>query len=324
MPFSIRVHQRGFTLVELLVVIAIIGILVSLLLPAVQSAREAGRRAQCSNNLKQIGLGLHNYEGTFKTLPYGNNYGAGSTPRAAPSWSALVLPQIEQTGLYESFKFNLAMDDAQNRVPVTTRVVAYTCPSDGAATEGVLGTRCSCCSLGNPQRSMALWYPGSLGPVHRDTCQLCSNLTAGPTNFCCQGNNYGNNNTGPGMFARYYKGIRFSLVTDGLSNTIMCGETLPDQYVHVAAFSNNMSLVSTNIPINTMATPSQIPKDGMSDATLHSVNPHPIMGGLKSRHSGGAQVAMGDGSVRLLSQNIDYRILCGLGTRSGGETTPLE
>ena len=155
--------RKAFTLVELLVVIAIIGILVALFLPAVQAAREAGRRAQCANHLKQIALGLHNYEGTFKTLPYGNNYGTGSVRTAAQDWSTLVLPFIEQTALYDSFKFKLALDDPQNRAAMTTRVAGYVCPSDGASTEGVLGTRCSCCGLGNPQRMMALWYPGSWG-----------------------------------------------------------------------------------------------------------------------------------------------------------------
>ena len=106
------------------------------------------------------------------------------------------------------------------------------------------------------------------------------------------------------MFARYFKGVRFAAVTDGLSNTIMCGETLPDQYIHVSAFGfSNMSLTSTNIPINTMATAAQMPKEGMNDSTLHSINPHPVMGGMKSRHPGGAQAALGDGSVRMFNQS---------------------
>jgi prepilin-type N-terminal cleavage/methylation domain-containing protein/prepilin-type processing-associated H-X9-DG protein len=317
-------HSSAFTLVELLVVIAIIGILVSLLLPAVQAARESARRTQCVNNLKQIAIGLHNYESAFKTLPYGNNYGTGSVRTAAPSWTTMILPQIEQQNVYQLFDFSKAMDAVENRAAVTSRLQVYVCPSDNASRDGVLTTRCSCCNLGNPQQSMALWYPGSMGPVHRDSCVFCSNGTPGSENFCCQGSNYGNSGSSPGVFGRWWKGIRLAQITDGLSNTIMIGETLPDQYIHMAAFSSNMSLAATNIPINLMATRAQMPVVGMSDAELHTQNPHHLMSGFKSRHPGMAQFAFGDGSVRPLFQTIDYRTFCALGTRSGGEAVTAE
>jgi prepilin-type N-terminal cleavage/methylation domain-containing protein/prepilin-type processing-associated H-X9-DG protein len=316
---TIRQQRSGFTLVELLVVIAIIGILVSLLLPAVQAARESARRAQCMNNLKQIAIGLINYESTFKVLPYGNNYGAGSTAFAAPSWSTLILPQIEQQNLYQAFNFNVLLNDPKNQAAVTTRVAVYTCPSDGASSNGVLSTHCTCCGFGNALRSMGLWYPGSMGPIHRDSCQFCSNSTSSSDNYCCQGTNYGKDGWTPGVFARWYTGIPFATVKDGLSNTIMCGETLPDQYVHNGAFTRNNSLAATNIPINTMAKPAEMPREGMDDATLHSINPHPTMGGYKSRHPGMAQFAYCDGSVRSHTASIDYRVYCNLGTRRGAE-----
>src|SRR5262249_45819413 len=94
--------RRGFTLIELLVVIAIIGVLIALLLPAVQQAREAARKMQCTNNLKQIGLALHNYESTYNALPYSNFFGFSVSPQAR------VLPYLEQRALYDSINFNFA------------------------------------------------------------------------------------------------------------------------------------------------------------------------------------------------------------------------
>src|SRR5262245_22393651 len=117
--------RRAFTLVELLVVIAIIGVLVALLLPAVQAAREAARRMRCSNNLKQLSLGLHNYEDVHKTLPP-----AGINTNQM-SWLVLVLPYIEQTNLYDRFNFNAGAWNANNRITIVKRVKIpiINCPS---------------------------------------------------------------------------------------------------------------------------------------------------------------------------------------------------
>ena len=315
-------RRPGFTLVELLVVIAIIGVLIALLLPAVQAAREAARRTKCANNIKQIGLGLHNYEDTFRILPYGNNYPEPSPAvRAAPSWSTMLLPYIERKNHYDAFNFNQALNSAANTPAMTTSVPTYVCPSDGAARSGVLGSRCTCCPAGQPVRGMGLWYPGSAGPVWQGaaSCLFCSNTNPSDGNFCCQGSAYGETGVGPGMFFRTRVGVRLAEVTDGLSNTILAGESLPTQNMHISAFGRNMSIASTNIPINVMATPAQIPQDSMTDGQRHTINPHARLGGYKSFHPGGAQFVFGDGSVRLLRQSIDYRADCSLGTRGGGE-----
>lgn len=316
-------RSRAFTLVELLVVIAIIGVLVALLLPAVQAAREAARRIKCANNLKQIGLGLHNYESTYQSLPWGNHYG-GAITGFSPSWATSILPFIEAQAHYEKFDFSVNLDHANNTLATTTQVKAYICPSDSNMRTGVLDVRCACCSLGNPARATATWYAGSMGPVHCDSCPFCPDQTASATNPCCQGNSWGDQGSAPGVFHRWSACTRLRDITDGTSNTIMCGETLPTQTGHIAAFSRNLTLCSTNIPMNLMATSAQLPVTGMSDSTMHSVNPPSRFNGFKSFHPGICQFVLCDGSVRSLKAQMDFTIYWALGTRFGGESVQFE
>jgi prepilin-type N-terminal cleavage/methylation domain-containing protein len=310
-------RPRAFTLVELLVVIAIIGVLVALLLPAVQAAREASRRTQCANNLKQVALGLHNYHDTHLALPFGNAY---PDVDAAFSWAAMILPHIERLPHYELFDFKKDAAHASNAQAIRTSVNTFVCPSDPAGRMPILPARCTCCGFGSAYNSMGLWYTGSMGPTQCDDCMFCPNKTPSANNFCCQGTNCGNSATATGMFHRFPRSVKFHDVTDGLSSTIMIGETLPAQNIHNAAFTRNMSLSYTNVPINTMASRSEMPKDGLDDSTLHGRNPHAKVNGYKSLHAGaGAQFGLGDGSVRMIRSNIDYRLYCELGTRAGGE-----
>ncbi len=238
-----RTPVRGFTLIELLVVISIIGVLISLLLPAVQSAREAARRAQCVNNLKQIGVALFNYESSVGAFPPGYidyqnnpNYTPDLDMGSGWGWAAMSLPFLEQQPLYSAINFNLAIRDPSNSTAVLTSLTVFQCPSDGynpqpvilwdstftnpIATVGhsnyvaVCGwEECFMNATGNPQPVYANQYDGN-------------DLDGDPTDGI-----YGSNSgitcgfgaAGIGMFWRN-SNTRIAAVTDGLSNTNMIGE----------------------------------------------------------------------------------------------------
>ena len=314
--------RRGFSLVELLVVIAIIGILVALTLPAIQAARDAARRTQCGNHLKQIGLGLLLYESTHGALPFGCGWKGQGNAVYAPTWAAMVLPQLEQQNHYDLFDFSQKLDHPANRQAITAVVPTFVCPADAPNRAAIVNSRCTCCATGAPWETHGLWYPGSLGPVDCYGCKSCPEGEDGES-YCCIGSECGWDATAPGMFHRFGVSVRMAHVRDGLSNTIMIGEAIPSESIHNTAFGATWPLAATNIPINLMAKSSELPRPILNDEQLHDVNPTGLMNGFKSRHPGGAMFCLGDGSVHFLGESINYRLYCALGTRDGGEMAPL-
>jgi len=300
----------AFTLVELLVVITIIGILISLLLPAVQAAREAARRIRCTNNLKQIGLALHTYHQVHGQLPGGSVYPTGA---GSPTWAVSIFPYLDQQTLFDAMNLNKPMYDSANQNAVTTVIPVFSCPTDPLASRPILTSRADSGPgwCWNPVTSMGLWYPASIGPTTPDQCAFCPDPTAGPSNWCCQGNSFGWNGSAVGMFGRHIKGFAFDEVKDGLSNTIMAGETLPGDCIWNGVFMVNFPVATTSIPPNTF----------MSDKGVHT--DWWKTSGYKSLHPGGFNVAMGDGSVTFLRAAIDFQLYCNLGTRAGNEAVQL-
>ena len=324
---EIGLPTRGFTLVELLVVISIIGILVGLLMPAVNAARESGRRAQCTNNLRQIALGLHSYEEAHGSLPIG----APEWDGAGANWVVLTLPYIDQQALFDQYRQDLATNQAPNSTLVTTRVATLICPSDPVSVQPILTRYCGPGSDTNATLCLGLWYAGCMGPTDdwdngTDTgCKYCPDPTTpnpGPGNYCCQGLNFGRPLSGDngtvcssaGMFGRHFSCvIRFATVTDGLSNTIMLGETLPAQSPLFGAFEFTHCIIGTNIPMNMMNQPCM--QGGNCDFLT--------IDGFKSMHPGGACFALGDAGVRFMSVSINYQLFNNLGTRAGGEPAQM-
>ena len=290
--------RSGFTLVELLVVIAIIGILVGLLLPAVQAAREAARRMQCSNNLKQLGLAMHNYHDTLKRFPPGvvRPHDVPTAFREAWGWGTLILPYIEQTPLYNSlgasqadYATRLALAGA-TVVPLTkTRIGSFICPSDSGYTEpgSVHADR-------NYQTGVGFIASGQTGPY-----------LPGSSNYIGVSGHLHNAIPNTGIVGRG-TGVRMSEITDGTSNTYMIGErdTLRcrgGSWVGSRQFSGGASLGDLLVMGHSK------PKLNLSTSIVAwNVQFYGCGVGFSSLHTGGAQFVLADGSVRFVSDSIDH------------------
>ena len=350
--------RRGFTLVELLVVIAIIGVLVSLLLPAVQAAREAARRMSCSNNLKQIGLAIHNYHDTNNSLPPGAGfYGGpavalGSIPGyerfAGPQGNNRanmryrILPYIEQQALYDAFGGDVVtQDDA--RMPDGNniqggellrgqRLPVYICPSDN--NNGRTAT-----ISGRPSRIQPSNYQFSMGPTNSmSNSPNCTCPTAVFNVLTARSQPGTNVNNPAGPFTRRggilpqgvagnpgYVG-KFGDVSDGLSNTIFLGETIVDWSAHALNGWSHANCWGrfTQVPINwdtryaSVAAATAAGKTGCEARCNWNTAE-----GFKSRHSGGAQFVMGDGSVQFMSNAINMVTYNALGSKNNGDAASL-
>lgn len=309
------VRRRGFTLIELLVVIAIIAVLIALLLPAVQQAREAARRTQCKNNLKQLGLALHNYADAFGMFPaghmdtYTDYVSAGA--RHQFSWLTALLPYIDRANLFNMINFSDA--DLTLNANVNPKfyavagidVPAFICPSDPV-------------SRVNPTLAPTN-YMGSQGNLCDCRASACSGLF------------------GHSSYAR------LSWITDGLSQTIACGETLkgdlnpatiPDNYIFTNAAGSNAADVTTcqsvaptasdratvwfgGQPQFNIMTTIRPPNDKRFDCIAPNYGCTNLA--ARSAHVGGVHLAFADGSVHFISENISVVTYQALGSRAGGE-----
>lgn len=285
-------RQRGFTLIELLVVIAIIAVLIALLLPAVQQAREAARRTQCSNNLKQIGLAIHNYHDTNTRFPLSSI----DTAHARSGAFASILPYIDQANLYQRYDFSLGNSDPANLIAVSQKITAYLCPSapfrrpvpiSGCdANNRAPGTYAVSTGSGDP------WGTVASGAPHNGAIV---NAGSGSTSM--------------------------RDIIDGTSSTFLAGESAWNfaDYLFTSGPCNGQvrwgfTYWSSPYPLATAFTTRGPfnPKSRADDSDR--------LANFRSEHIGVVNMLLCDGSVRYVSENIDHTLLDKLATRAGGET----
>ena len=370
-------RRLGFTLIELLVVIAIIAVLIALLLPAVQQAREAARRTQCKNNLKQIGLALHNYHDSYNRFPPGfvfdPNRGQASYGKNMWGWGALILPMLEQATLYNNCNFSqgffgglTAAGTDQVDTPVTslhgpeiTALPAFKCPSDrGLPTTFYRGD-----GAGGGSNSRALGGASTYVGVNGGILALNTGTPAAPVwsdftspqMLTAQGGTFGGNSR---------VGLRD--MTDGSSNCFVIGEkrfkevssrrtglkaiwagirgvdpTIPGTFY---ANSFPLCLGTTKTPMNNLPYVSagtgvgdapyvlSAPRGNLTAAVNDAnsvqnnggkLTPEPLWMGFGSDHTGGCHFLLGDGSVRFITQQIDFTTYNNLGTVNDGNVVDI-
>jgi prepilin-type N-terminal cleavage/methylation domain-containing protein/prepilin-type processing-associated H-X9-DG protein len=309
-----RDRSRGFTLIELLVVIAIIAILIGLLLPAAQKVREAANRVKCENNLKQLGLALHNYHDTYGFLPGNVRPAAIGTVRVR--WATYLLPFYEQDNVSKIYNQNANWSDPATAAAVATRLRVLECPSAPGPDR-----------LDDNPDTYPSWAPRVAIGDYSGVYGISLNYTAQP-----------------GILSRTEQ-VRLTDVPDGLSNTIHLTESAgkPNLYrsgklVAAASGTNRVNGGGWCRPASDIVYPVGLAPDGVSagpqgiNATNgFLVNGYPDAtfgtdptGQIYSFHSGGVNALLGDGSVRFIRQTIQSGTLRALITRNGGEVVPNE
>ena len=307
-------NRRGFTLVELLAVIAIIGVLIGLLLPAVQTAREAMRQADCANKIRQIAVGVHQHHDARRTLPFGLITPFGVVEKMSDGvtnkndrrcWMHMVSPYLEMTDVYNEVMKQVTLNSTVAPASANRKHPLFMCGSDPNA--------------------------GKISYFQRDTYGtsqsrgFCGNYLA-----CASSGTFGPAGTGTGLDGLFFvkSTNKFSDVTDGLSKTAMLGECIvvPDPGTSIDCRGGYFNTNYGEVLFSTQRQPNTTVGDGMSYTT--NWLPWAPTGSTgyvmytRSMHSGGVNVAMADGSTRFVSNTIEANVWTAAGSRNGAETLP--
>jgi prepilin-type N-terminal cleavage/methylation domain-containing protein/prepilin-type processing-associated H-X9-DG protein len=308
----VRHVRRGFTLVELLVVIAIIGVLVALLLPAVQSAREAARRMQCTNNLKQLGLAIHNHHDVFGIFPAArDNFLNNAGVAVLHSWVPRILPFIEQQALYERYNFQTNWDDAATNDapggPIKTHINGFLCPSAPGKNQRMQAQNRGCFDY--PATTERLYPNPYLNAAQASAVQIADPYYIGVL---------GHNKITNGVNDPCRR--KFSNITDGTSNTFLLAECAGrNQFWFMG---QRQAGTKSNGP---WAQPnSRIQIGGCDPNNINAANGPRAVNCINDKeiyafHPSGANVCMADGSVRFVSVSLDINVAYALLTRERGE-----
>ncbi len=337
-----RPFRHGFTLIELLVVIAIIATLVAILLPAVQQAREAARRSSCKNNLKQLGIALHNYHDTYTVLPpaaicSGGGFCGGSATNDpnenmrdgnwSATWAVLILPFIEQSALYDRWDFNVGRITDINNTVERTVLTGYKCPSDPGSDSPMTNSN----SMGGS------FWRGNYGV----------SMGAGSGSH----DDHFNRSDRKGAFhVAKMCGAKFRDITDGLSSTVIVGELIVKQGAGndhswgAWAMASGATVSAGSGGTGDLVVPDQVLSPNQDATIIRENTPHcdnniatstdlqyrkmhecndttneQMWHAFRSRHKGGVQATLGDGAVRFISENIDKAPWARLNSIGDGE-----
>jgi prepilin-type N-terminal cleavage/methylation domain-containing protein/prepilin-type processing-associated H-X9-DG protein len=304
-------RHRGFTLIELLVVIAIIAILVGMLLPAIQKVRESAARSKCQNNLKQIGVAMHNYHDAMGSLPAGGQNGGNNW-----SWHVLVLPQMDNDPLYKQFEANGAYTSSANLLLAQAIPASYVCPTavtlkaKGNTTEYSDGT-----SAGAPPP--ATHYYGNMGPTGTDPSGAAypdSNTITTPPGTATGQSRVAL--SGPlGSIAPTKSGVRFAQITDGMPSTFLVGE------ISITDTKDGHRIWSRGCSGNTCQSTKTV--TNAINSTLYSGSNFNDISFSSNHSGGGANFVMCDGSVRFVKASVDFTLYKSTASIDGGEPATI-
>ncbi len=303
---SLLKNRKGFTLIELLVVIAIIAILIALLLPAVQQAREAARRSACKNNMKQIGLALHNYHDVHRIFPPGGfDVNLAGTAGADISYAVMILPYLDQAPLYEDFDLNVTYKTGINSSLRNSRPPVFLCPSSSQEKDKVES------GISHD----ALHYYGNMGPRGTNpVTNVAYSEQAVPTRvYAEQGVLL---SVGNPSYTSIRK-VRMRDITDGTSNTIMVGESSIKVVSNDTSAYRSWSRGGAGLAAGAKNVTMGINVDIEFSSNFNDIS-------FSSQHTGGCHLLFADGSVHFTSENVDLTVYKSTASRNGDETNNLE